>query len=364
MFILNIFSPVMKTFRNITAILTLASLVFFSQEARAQDQESASYSLGTIDFPTSAEGSAQKEFLTGMLALHSFWYPEARTHFRKAKEINPDFAMAYWGEALTHDHPIWGQHDQSAGYKVLNEMDGRTTLAMNEREEDYIEAVRLLFEPEADMDRRRIQYAQKMNAIYEKYPGDDEALVLSALAEMSLPGFNYGNPDVRDVVPVAAKLEDLYRRNPEHPGAMHYLIHVYDSEKFAELGLRPADDYADVAYSSSHAIHMPSHIYKQLGMWQKVIESNIKAWETSVKWQQKTDRPLLSRDYHSYSWLFEAYLEIENFNEACSMINELNTIKQMASRRGEGHGRISRELNIFRNQYENHTNRDPNKCLD
>lgn len=329
-------------------ILSVLFIVVTFQPAVAQQED---LSLGTIDFPTSAEGEVQQEFLTGVLALHSFWYPEARDHFKRARELDPDFAMAYWGEALTHDHPLWGQHDQEAGAQVLEALDNRNSPKWNKRENAYIDAVRKLFEPGASMEERRNNYAAAMNSLSDRYPGDDEALVLSALTGMSVPAYNYNNPEVRELVPIAAKLEGLYKRNPEHPGAMHYLIHLYDNDKFAELGLRPANDYADVAYSSPHAIHMPSHIYRQLEKWDQVIEANIRAYDASVKWQQRTGRALQDRDFHSYRWLFEANLEIEEYQEACNMINNLRNMISLANEKGEEPGRIQSTLENFTRQY-------------
>ncbi len=329
----------------------LICLLLFPVLLKAQNSSTDTLSLGTIDFPTSATGEAQKEFLAGMLALHSFWYPEARDHFKKARELDPNFAMAYWGEALTHDHPIWQQHDQQAGVNALDALSSQSSTHMNSREEAYINAVKQLYEENATMDERRINYAEAMNEIANEYPQDHEALALAALADMSVPSYNYSAPDPKDVVSIASRLEELYKKNPEHPGALHYLIHVYDNDTFAPMGLRPANDYANVAYSSPHAIHMPSHIYKQLEMWDKVIESNIAAWEKSVKWQQSTDRPLVDRDYHSYRWLFEAYLEIDNYEKACSIINNIKSLLKKAEKRNEETGRLNNSLNNFQEQY-------------
>lgn len=337
-------------------------LIFTTTQSIAQNSDQVDLSLGTIDFPTSAEGEAQQEFLTGVLALHSFWYPEARDHFQRARELDPDFAMAYWGEAMTHDHPIWEQHDQAAGHNVLEAMNQQPSLKWNEREKAYINAIKKLYAPDTEMGQRREQYAEAMQSLHEKYPEDDEALAFSALADMSVPSFEYSNPDVRDVVPIAAKLEDLYQRNPDHPGAMHYLIHVYDSDKFAELGLRPANDYADVAYSSSHAIHMPSHIYRQLEKWDQVIESNIRAWEASVKWQQRTGRPIRDRDYHSYRWLFEAYLAVDNFEKACSIIQNMRQLNTEAQSTTQDAGRIPSLIANFENQYKQNGGHSTLQC--
>lgn len=338
-----------------TVLCTLLFLGFSSATAQQQSTSPEDLSLGSINFPTSASGKAQQEFLTGVLALHSFWYPEARTHFQRARELAPHFAMAYWGEAMTHDHPIWKQHNQEAGLKVLQQLDREIKnedIKWSGRKQAYIEAIRILYNNELSMDERRKKYAQAMKQLYKQYPSD-ETLAFAALASMTVPSHNYSNPDVRDVVPIASKLEQLYQRNPEHPGGMHYLIHLYDNEKFAELGLRPAHDYANVAYSSSHAIHMPSHIYKQLEMWDRVIKSNISAWQASVDWQTKTDRPLKNRDFHSYRWLFEAYLEVANFDKACDIINNTRSMMGKAKDKNQDVGRMPELLENFVDQYNN-----------
>jgi hypothetical protein len=329
-----------------------------------QSNSDAELSLGTIDFPTSATGEAQQEFLTGVLALHSFWYPEARTHFQKAQELDPGFAMAYWGEAMTYDHPIWGQHDQSEGADALQQLDEQIqqgNVTWSDREESYVNAVRILYNDEQSMDNRRKEYAKAMEELYQQFPSD-ETLAFEALASMTVPSYDYRNPDLRDVVPIAARLEKLYQRNPKHPGGMHYLIHLYDNDKFAELGLRPAQDYADVAYSSSHAIHMPSHIYKQLEKWQKVIDANISAWQASIEWQKRTNRPLKVRDFHSYRWLFEAYLEVENFDEACTIINNTQDMLETAKNEGQDIGRIPDLLENFLDQYKEKGGEAAPKC--
>lgn len=344
----------MASRKTLSALLIAATLLLFSGVSLSQAQYSSTsanrLSLGSIEFPTSVLGEARQEFLTGVLALHSFWYPEARDHFQKARELDPAFAMAYWGEAMTHDHPLWRQHEQSEGKAVLNALNRQENLKWNEREKAYIDAVSILYNSDLSLNERRQQYADAMKKVMELYPGDDEAAAFWALGAMSVSGFSFNSKN--DVMPVAKVLEELYERNPEHPGAMHYLIHVYDSNTFAEKGLPPANDYADVAYSSSHAIHMPSHIYKRLGMWDKVIESNTSAWQASVEWQQATGRPLKDRDYHAYSWLFDAYMEIDNFSKACELIQNVRDIEDQAQQNGEDIGRISGTLRDFRNQYE------------
>lgn len=313
-----------------------------------------SLSLGSIDFPNSATGEAQRELLTGVLALHSFWYPEARDHFRRARELNPRLAIAYWGEAMTHDHPLWQQHDQQAGMEVLNALDEQISgegVDWTERERLYVEAARALYDPESSREERMQAWAGQMQTLAESYPEDDEALAFSALARMSLPSHNYDDPEADKVTGIAADLENIYQRNPQHPGAMHYLIHVYDNDTFAPMGLRPANDYANVAYSSSHAIHMPSHIYRQMEMWQEVIDANIAAWEASVEWQQETDRPLRDRDYHAYNWLLDTYLQVEEYGNACDVLSKVRSIREEAESMGQDLGRIPSVIDHMSSQY-------------
>lgn len=306
--------------------------------------------LGTLDFETSASGEARTAFLTGVLALHSFWYEEARDHFRRARDIDPSFAMAYWGEAMTHDHPIWEQHEGEPGRAVLDALDAQGGLRTSEREQSYLAALKTLFEGEGDIGDRRSAYADQMAQLADRYPQDIEARVFSALAQMSVPGFDFESAE--DVVPVAAALEAVYKEHPRHPGAIHYLIHVYDSDTFAPLGLRPADDYAATAPASSHAIHMPSHIYKELEMWEEMAASNERAYQTSVDWQQRTDRPLRMRDYHAYRWWFDAYMQLDRFEEAEALITNLEDLEAEARKRGEDPGRITSTKEDLRRAFD------------
>lgn len=336
---------------TLLAVLLLLAASACTTQAQ-QSEPGGALDLGTLDFPTSATGEAQEAFLTGVLALHSFWYPEARDHFRRARDLDPAFAMAYWGEAMTHDHPLWNQHDDAAGQAALARLDSvqqMQELEWSDRERRFVAAVRTLFEGEGNIAARRTAYADTMQHLADAHPGDDEAALFSVLAQMSTPGFEFENPE--DVVSVAATLEDIYQDRPEHPGVLHYLIHTYDSDTFAPLGLRPARTYAEVAPASAHALHMPSHIFRQLDQWERVAASNEDAYRASVDWQERTDRPLHMRDYHSFSWLMDAYLELDRFDDACTLIEELDEIDAAARERGEDLGRIPSLTGRFEERY-------------
>ncbi|HLR33621.1 MAG TPA: hypothetical protein VK074_14110 [Fodinibius sp.] len=321
-----------------------------------QDGSKSEQEPGVISFPTSASGEAQHEFLKGITALHDFWYPQARDHFKKARELDTDFAMAYWGEVMTYDRPLWGQHDHEEGNQVLSALDQKIeegTVQWSEREQAYLDAARLLFETGPSMANRRDQFASAMQELAERYPDDQEAVIFASLAEMSVSGFDFESDS--DVDPVASRLEDVLERNPNHPGALHYLIHVCDTEKFARRALPAAEKYLDIAVSS-HAIHMGSHIFRHLGMWEKVVEVNIAAYTASVEWQQETERPLRARDFHAFDWLFDGYMRLGSYEEACKLLDELDQLIAEADDRGEDHDSIirakDRSLDQYRNQAE------------
>ncbi|GAA5522893.1 hypothetical protein LQ318_14640 [Aliifodinibius salicampi] len=325
---------------NINTIVCLSGLLLLAGCSLIGDPSDSDNARGVVHFQTSASGEAHREFIKGVAALHDFWYPQARVHFKKARKLDPDFAMAYWGEAMTHDHPLWSRHEHEKGSQVLKELDQKVnagTVKWSEREKAYLDAVRVLYETGPPMHKRRDQYASAMAELAEQYPDDQEVTVFESLAAMSVNGFSFSAES--DVEPVAERLESVIEQNPDHPGALHYLIHLYDTRKFAQRSLPAAERYMEIA-KSPHALHMPSHIFRHLGMWDKFIESNKAAYEASVQWQQETGRPLVSRDFHAFTWLFDGYMKVENFEEACKLLNELDQMIAKARNRGEDHAHL------------------------
>ncbi len=305
-----------------------------------------------VHFQTSVSGEAHREFIKGVTALHDFWYPQAREHFQKARELDPDFAMAYWGEAMTHDHPLWSRHEHEEGQQVLRELEQKIEEGMvkwSPKERAYVDAVQLLYETGPPIHKRRDEYASAMAELVVQYPDDPEVAVFESLAAMSVNRFNFVSKS--DVGPIAAELEAIIERNPNHPGALHYLIHLYDTEKFAQRALSAAERYMGIA-TSPHALHMPSHIFKHLEMWDKYIESNKAAYEASAEWQENTGRPLNARDFHAFTWLFEGYIKLENFDEACKLLNELDQLIAEAKSRGEDYGHLVDKKENLTIQYQ------------
>ena len=288
----------------------------------------AELTLGEVDFPvTASNDEARREFALGVLALHSFWYQEAVEHFRRARQLEPGLAMAYWGEAMAHDRPFWGlPPDTAAARAVLSELDaaeadGTIPAKLTDRERAWLKTARALYAREGSLGDRRRSVAEGLEGIAERWPGDDEARVFSVLYRMSLE--DWDPRDEADVERVAAVLEDVFERRPRHPGAAHYLIHAYDSPEFAERGLEAARAFAAIAPSSSHALHMPSHIFFELGMWTEAVRSNEEAWKATVAWAEREGRPAVDLDFHPLGWWIFALTQQGRFEEAAEKIRVL-----------------------------------------
>jgi tetratricopeptide (TPR) repeat protein len=282
--------------------------------------------LGTVAFPTSATNpKAQAQFERGLAALHSFWYDEAANAFRAARELEPSFAMAYWGEAMTHNHPIWLEQDRDAARAILAKLPAD---AGNAREREWLATLDVLY-GDGDKRDRDDAYEKALGSLAAKYPDDLEAHAFHALAIL---GTMHRVNDARKQVRAAAILEPLFDRAPDHPGVLHYLIHAYDDPVHAPLGLRAAQRYARVAPSAFHALHMPSHIFLQLGMWNEAAKSNEASYASSVAWVERAKLPSAKRDLHSLTWLHYIYLQQDRRDDAKRLLAEVSGEKGMSER--------------------------------
>ncbi|MDQ6891150.1 MAG: hypothetical protein M3167_00515 [Acidobacteriota bacterium] len=294
--------------------------------------------LGRIEFPTSGSPAAQERFLRGVLLLHSFEYDDAAEEFRAAQKIEPGFAMAYWGEAMTKNHPLWMDRDADAARKILAALgptrEARLARAPTAREKRYLEAVEILY-AEGEKAERDAAYADAMRRVHEGFPADLEAQTFYALA---LLGSCERDRDFAVYMKAAALAEEVFAKNPLHPGAVHYLIHSYDDPVHAPLGLRPARAYARIAPAAAHALHMPSHIFLASGMWGDVAASN----EASVAAADaRVGRKHLSvddRNFHALFWLEYAYLQQGRVAEARRL---LATMEADAKKSGSNRARSS-----------------------
>ncbi len=283
----------------------------------------AASDLGKLDFPTSASPAAQEHFVRGVGALHSFWYDEAADEFRAAETAEPGFALAYWGEAMTFNHPVWGEEDMAGARAALAKLAAtpgeRAAKAPTEREKMWLAAVETLY-GEGDKPARDRAYSAAMEKIRSRWPDDIEAGAFYALSLIGpawvSDGATFGETRERVLMRAAGVLEELFARNPQHPGVVHYLIHSYDDPVHAPLGLRAALVYAQVAPAAPHALHMPSHIFVQLGRWTDVVASNEAAWAASVAWTERRKLPIEKKDFHSLSWLSYAYMQQGRYAKA------------------------------------------------
>jgi hypothetical protein len=271
--------------------------------------------LGALDFPITGGAACRKRFTEGMLALHSFMYDRAHTAFQEAVKADPACKLARWGDAMAYSHPVWGEEDAAAARAQLAAVGDETTLKPKERA--FIATARTLF-GEGELKPRLAAWLDATARMHSQFPGDDEVALEHALA---LIANSERLSDLGRLMQAAAIGMDVLRRRPNHPGAAHYVIHACDLPDHAILALPAAERYAKIAPAASHALHMPSHIFVQLGMWDRVARSNEAAWAAS----QKDARGLSvdKLDWHSYAWLSAAYLELGQHKRAAQLLSEL-----------------------------------------
>ena len=278
-------------------------------------------SFGTIHFPSSAKPAAQEPFLTGVKALFNFEFDIAAEAFQQTEKADPDFALGYWGEAMSFNHPLWAQQDQAAARKVLERLAptaaARAAKAPAGKERMLVESLDVLYGP-GDKLTRDIAYADTLKRIHEKYPDDDEIATFYALALLGTQ--RPGDKSIRNAMQAAAIAEGVFQRNPQHPGAAHFIIHAFDDPDHAILALPAARAYSKIAPSAAHALHMPSHIFVQLGMWEDVVKSNVVAYKAADDLAIAKGLPRGREDFHTLSWLQYAYLQEGKFDDAAKAL--------------------------------------------
>lgn len=297
-------------------------------EAQAAYEQTTDY--GQTDFPTSGADEAQDAFLRGLLMLHSFEYVDARNAFQEAQSIDPDFVMAVWGEAMTHNHPIWMEQDREAALGVLSTLGdtpkAQLAKAETQREKDYLRTLHVLYGVGKDdpmpKEKRDDAYERAMADLAETYPEDLDAQAFYAL---SILGTAHEGRDFATYMRAAGIVEEVFDENPQHPGAAHYLIHAYDDPVHAPLGLRPARVYADLAPSASHALHMPSHIFFSLGMWDRGASSNVDSYEAARQTTEERGEGLNGHGFHALHWLHYARLQQGRYADAQSVLTTART---------------------------------------
>jgi hypothetical protein len=284
----------------------------------------------------------QKPFARGVALLHSFWYEEAEKEFVQIAKDDPNCAMAHWGIAMSIWHQLWDQPEEKIIARGQEEVNAARKLEQKAtpRENAYIAAIAAFYTDSQQSDSQKLDhearakaYSEAMKKVYESYPDDHEAAAFYALS--LLASGPHDDATFANRKAAAAILEKLFASEPDHPGVAHYLIHAYDKPQLAQLGIPAARRYAQVAPAAPHALHMPSHIFARVGLWQDDIKSNL----ASVAATRKTAAMGMGGEghqFHAMDFLFYAYLQSGREADARALMDEVNAMPEMHDMYGVG----------------------------
>jgi tetratricopeptide (TPR) repeat protein len=310
------------------SLLSLAS-VLLSCPLLAQEEHHHTQPLGRIgqvSFPITCDQSVQKEFDRGLALLHSFWCEEAQKSFKEVLDQDPHCAIAYWGQAMSIYRPLWNRPTASdlQNDRKLIQL-GQSIDGNSRRERNYIDALAVFYgDDNRDYQKRSADYCDVMQKLFAQYPKDREAAVFYALSLLGLQSEN--DTELENPRKAIAILAKLFKEEPNHPGVAHYLIHAADNRHLADLGLPAARRYAQIAPASPHALHMPSHIFARLGLWQEDIQSNLAS--IAAARQSSGMRVGAEHQIHAMDFLEYAYLQIGENNKAKAIVDQLATIRK------------------------------------
>src|SRR5881296_685553 len=320
----------LRYYRPAVLVVTLASSLLAVRNVKSATgpEPGDLRAAGKVEFPISCASSVQSEFSRGVALLHSFFYEEARRVFTSVAERDPKCAMAQWGIAMTWWHPIWTPptpDEMSAGKAAIQK--GMAMSAGTDREREFITALNVYYNtpdsstaaavgqschgPVGPRDRV-IAYEKAMRQLRDTYPDDFEVQTFYAFAVLAVGYATPNDTSLSKQLEAAAIFEKLWKQNANHPGVIHYLIHSYDYPALAERGLAAAQSYGSIAPWVPHALHMPSHIFTRLGMWDESIAANKASAEASRAYAAMRHRDateaeeLHALDYMAYSYLQEA----------------------------------------------------------
>ena len=295
------------------------------------------HEYGFVHFEISCSADAQQRFDRAVAMLHSFFYPETDKAFEAIAAQEPSCAMAQWGVAISQRPnpltPPFAPANLQRGRDAIEKARAVTTATPRER--DWIEAMAVFFQDYETVGQRirTARYADAMAKLHAKYPNDSEAstfYALSLLEAVDLSDKAYANQ-----LKAAAILEQLEATQPEHPGIVHYLIHSYDYAPIAAKGLPAARRYAALASSAPHAVHMPSHIFSTLGMWQEAIDSNVAADAANIAYARSINSAgaanpaAIAARYHALDFLTNAYLQLAQDSRAKVLVDQRNSLAEM-----------------------------------
>ena len=331
--------------KRIACLLFVSSL--FTLTAAADDDKTHHHhedltaaQLGTVTFPVSCAPSVQKPFERGVALLHSFWYEEAEKEFQQIAKDDPRCAMAHWGIAMSLWHQLWNEPNAKVIARGLEEVNLAKKLVeqapkATAREHAYISSVSAFYSDSEKSDHavRAKAYSDAMRVTFQAFPNDHEAAAFYALS--LLASERHDDATFANRKQAAAVLEKLFAIEPDHPGVAHYLIHSYDKPQLAQRGLPAARRYAQIAPASPHALHMPSHIFARVGLWQDDISSNL----ASIAATRKTAAMHMGGEghqFHAMDFLFYAYMQSGRDADAKGLIEE---IRAMPNQHDDMYGR-------------------------
>jgi hypothetical protein len=336
----------------ILCLAVVSSCLAAADEGHQHHEELTQEQLGTVHFPVSCTPEAQKTFEKGVALLHSFWYEEAEKAFVAVQQQDPKCVMSAWGQAMSLWHQLWNRPDSATigrAEAILRKADA--TPAPTDRERLYIDAIEAFYSnsDKRDHPARAQAYSAAMEKLYEKYPDDHEAAAFYALSLLaSEPEHDTTLANRRKAGPI---LEKLFAIEPNHPGVAHYLIHTYDKPQLAELGLPAARRYAQIAPVAPHAVHMPSHIFARLGMWQEDINSNL-ASIAATRRSTAMHMGGAGHQFHAMDFLVYAYLQSGHEAGALKVIDEVKAMPEMHGMNGAGYDTRTWAIATFQARYE------------
>ncbi|HSE43369.1 MAG TPA: hypothetical protein VLH08_21595, partial [Acidobacteriota bacterium] len=316
----------MKIFISIVFLFVFTIPVFADEQ-----HHHGVVNFGKVNFPVSCSPETQKQFNQAVAILHCFGYEEAANAFIEVSKADPDCAMAYWGLAMTYYHPIWAPPNPQQLAKGKEAVEkAKAASKQTDREKAYISALSMFYQDYQNvghMDRAK-KYSAAMKEVAAKYPEDNEATIFYALA---LRGTAPPNDKTYVIQKESAEiLNGVLKKEPEHPGIAHYLIHCFDYPGLAEVALPAARIYSKISPSSPHALHMPSHIFTRLGYWQESVDSNIASAKSAVEHVQRLHPGSGSFDQlHAMDYLVYAYLQMGQDENAKKVFDEMKTITKL-----------------------------------
>ncbi|HTZ98456.1 MAG TPA: hypothetical protein VMB18_18785 [Terriglobales bacterium] len=314
-------------FLLILAVLLLPASAAVDDEHHHEDLTPEQ--LGTVHFPISCVMQAQQPFERGVALLHSFWYEEAQKQFEQIAAADPHCAMAHWGIAMSYWHQLWNHPDVKTIKKGKAEARKAKSLhPTDDRERGYIAAIDAFYSgsKKRSYHSRAVAYSNAMEVQAQHHPEDLEASAFYALSLLASRPDN--DTTFANEKKAAAILEKLFAEEPNHPGVAHYLIHSCDSPQMAQIALPAAQRYAQIAPAAPHALHMPSHIFARLGMWQDDINSNLASVAATRK-AAAEHKGGESHQFHAMDFLEYAYLQSGREGDAQRLIEEVRSMPEM-----------------------------------